>query len=128
MAFFAVAFFAVAFFAVAFFAVAFWATAFFAAAFLAAVFLAAVFSVAVLLVAVFLAAVPLAGAFFATDFPDATRSGGVTMPPETTSFTASSTDIFMNTMSLRGQNSKKPEVGFGVVGIKTFTISVLMRR
>jgi len=46
-------------------------------------------------------------------------SGGVTIPAETTIFTASSTPMSKGIASLRGQNSKNPEVGFGVVGTKT---------
>jgi hypothetical protein len=40
-----------------------------------------------------------------------------------TSFAASSIDMSSSTMSSRGKNSRKPEVGFGVVGTKTETIS-----
>ena len=50
------------------------------------------------------------------------------MPPETTSFTASSTDMSMKITSSRGQNSRKPDVGFGVVGTKTLTMSMSIRR
>ena len=49
------------------------------------------------------------------------RSGGVTMPPETTILMPSSTDISRWRTALRGRNSRKPEVGFGVVGRKMLT-------
>ena len=45
-------------------------------------------------------------------------SFGVTNPAEITNFAASSTDISKKTISFSGKNSKKPEVGFGVVGKK----------
>ena len=45
------------------------------------------------------------------------------MPPDITIFTPCSTDILSKVQSLRGKKSKNPEVGFGVVGIKTLTIS-----
>ena len=45
------------------------------------------------------------------------------MPPEITSLMPSSIDMSRWTRSLRGTNSRKPEVGFGVVGRKTLTSS-----
>ena len=43
---------------------------------------------------------------------------GVTSPAEITNLAASSTDMSKKTISFSGKNSKKPEVGFGVVGKK----------
>ncbi len=63
------------------------------------------------------------GADFLAIFLPPLRSGGVTIPPDTTILTASSTSISRNTTSFFGQNSKNPDVGFGVVGIKTLTMS-----
>ena len=44
---------------------------------------------------------------------------GVTIPPEITIFTASSTFIFIYIKSFFGTNKRNPLVGLGVVGIKT---------
>ncbi|CAI8320719.1 MAG: Uncharacterised protein [SAR116 cluster bacterium MED-G04] len=46
-------------------------------------------------------------------------SSGVTIPPETTIFTASSTPISRVIASSLRKNSRNPEVGFGVVGTNT---------
>ena len=48
---------------------------------------------------------------------------GVTMPPETTSFSPSSIGILRRMMSCAGTNSRNPEVGFGVVGTNTLITS-----
>ena len=53
--------------------------------------------------------------------------GGTTIPAETTNFMASSTDISSSTASSLGIKSKKPYVGFGVVGTNTLTISIFLR-
>ena len=45
------------------------------------------------------------------------------MPTEMTIFKPSSTEIANGVTSLRGMNSKNPEVGFGVVGTKMLTKS-----
>ena len=45
---------------------------------------------------------------------------GVTIPPEITILTASSTFIFMKIKSFLGKNKRNPLVGLGVVGIKPF--------
>ena len=44
------------------------------------------------------------------------------MPADTTILTACSTVILRKITSSRGQNNKKPDVGFGVVGTNTLTI------
>jgi heat shock protein HtpX len=51
------------------------------------------------------------------------RSGGLTMPPDITTFNPSSTVMSSTTTSLRGMNSKKAAVGIGLVGITTVTKS-----
>jgi hypothetical protein len=48
---------------------------------------------------------------------------GYTSPAEMTSLAASSTFISRMMTSDRGKNSRKPEVGLGVVGRKTVAIS-----
>ena len=48
------------------------------------------------------------------------------VPAETINFDASSNVISRYTISLLGNINRKPLVGFGVVGIKTFTNSVLV--
>ncbi len=93
-------------------------------AFLAVAFLAVAFFGAFL--AAFLAGRPAAaalGLFLGAAF----GAGGVTIPPETTSLSASSTLISRKTSSCLGQNSKNPEVGFGVVGTNTLTVSSRVR-
>ena len=48
------------------------------------------------------------------------------VPAETINFDASSNVISRYTISLLGNIKRKPLVGFGVVGTKTFTNSVLV--
>ena len=48
----------------------------------------------------------------------------MTRPADTTSLIASSTDISSSITSSMGNSNRNPEVGFGVVGTKTLTISL----